>query len=179
MAKRCFSHLNSQLLLVEFSMNNSDKKNAELVRKSIEDVRSVLLDKAIRDLKIVHILSTIKLSKSKFFNFFGSINTVLEMVITEELISCYSLILDDICSIQRKQLVLVEVNQLRTIYFRNNPILFDYYSNAIKLPFRYKALKEAVSNKERELYFTTLEKSVGKLNYDHAWTNPLKMFHRD
>lgn len=84
----------------------------------------------------------------------------MELVISEELIKCYQLISQNVIANASKELITVELNQLRTIYFRNNPILFDYYSNINKLPDRYNVLKEAVALKERQLYATTLVSNI-------------------
>lgn len=138
-------------------MNNNDAKNAKLVRKSIEDVRSVLLGKKIEELKIAHIISATNLSRSKFFSFFGSINIVLELVISEELISCYELISQNLSIVKDKDKVLNELNLQRVIYFRKNPILFNYYQNISHLPQRYNPLKEAISVKERDLQISLFE----------------------
>lgn len=150
-------------------MTNNDIKNASLVRKSIKNVRTVLMSKSLKDLKIFDIISAAEISRSKFFSFFGSINTILELVISEELIKCYQLISQNVIAIDSKELITVELKQLRTIYFRNNPILFDYYSNVNKLPDRYNVLKEAVALKERELYATTLASKIINLgSYQRA-----------
>ena len=47
---------------------------------------------------------------------FGSINTILELVISEELIKCYQLISQNVIANDSKELITVELNQLRTIY---------------------------------------------------------------
>ena len=73
-------------------MTNNDIKNANLVRKSIENIRAVLTEKNIQDVKISDITSVAKISRSKFFSFFGGINTLLELVLTEELVRSYELI---------------------------------------------------------------------------------------
>lgn len=138
-------------------MNNNDTKNANLVRKSIEEVRSVLLDKKIEELKIAHVITATNLSRSKFFSFFGSINTILELVISEELISCYDLIAQNLNNVQEKDRVLNELNLQRAIYFRKNPILYNYYQSASYLPERYNPLKETVTVRERDLQISLLE----------------------
>ena len=132
-------------------MTNNDIKNANLVRKSIENIRAVLTEKNIQDVKISDITSVAKISRSKFFSFFGGINTLLELVLTEELVRSYELIALSIKNQEDKKNLEVEMSLLRIIYIRKNRILYNYYKISELLPSRYDELKEALSIKEQNL----------------------------
>ena len=94
-------------------------------------------------MKISDITSVAKISRSKFFSFFGGINTLLELVLTEELVRSYELIALSIKNQEDKKNLEVEMSLLRIIYIRKNRILYNYYKISELLPSRYDELKEA------------------------------------
>ena len=153
-------------------MTNNDIKNANLVRKSIENIRAVLTEKNIQDVKISDITSVAKLSRSKFFSFFGGINTLLELVLTEELVRSYELIALSIKNQEDKKNLEVEMSLLRIIYIRKNRILYNYYKISELLPSRYDELKEALSIKEQNLQSDILKEhgvEPNGLNWKNAF----------
>ena len=153
-------------------MTNNDIKNANLVRKSIENIRAVLTEKNIQDVKISDITSVAKISRSKFFSFFGGINTLLELVLTEELGRSYELIALSIKNQEDKKNLEVEMSLLRIIYIRKNRILYNYYKISELLPSRYDELKEALSIKEQNLQSDILKEhgvEPNGLNWKNAF----------
>ena len=153
-------------------MTNNDIKNANLVRKSIENIRAVLTEKNIQDVKISDITSVAKISRSKFFSFFGGINTLLELVLTEELVRSYELIALSIKKQEDKKNLEVEMSLLRIIYIRKNRILYNYYKISELLPSRYDELKEALSIKEQNLQSDILKEhgvEPNGLNWKNAF----------
>ena len=153
-------------------MTNNDIKNANLVRKSIENIRAVLTEKNIQDVKISDITSVAKISRSKFFSFFGGINTLLELVLTEELVRSYELIALSIKNQEDKKNLEVEMSLLRMIYIRKNRILYNYYKISELLPSRYDELKEALSIKEQNLQSDILKEhgvEPNGLNWKNAF----------
>ena len=153
-------------------MTNNDIKNANLVRKSIENIRAVLTEKNIQDVKISDITSVAKISRSKFFSFFGGINTLLELVLTEELVRSYELIALSIKNQEDKKNLEVEMSLLRIIYIRKNRILYNYYKISELLPSRYDELKEALSIKEQNLQSDILKEQgvePNGLNWKNAF----------
>ena len=147
-------------------------KNANLVRKSIENIRAVLTEKNIQDVKISDITSVAKISRSKFFSFFGGINTLLELVLTEELVRSYELIALSIKNQEDKKNLEVEMSLLRIIYIRKNRILYNYYKISELLPSRYDELKEALSIKEQNLQSDILKEhgvEPNGLNWKNAF----------
>ncbi|KNB63150.1 MULTISPECIES: hypothetical protein [Weeksellaceae] len=153
-------------------MTNNDIKNANLVRKSIENIRAVLTEKNIQDVKISDITSVAKISRSKFFSFFGGINTLLELVLTEELVRSYELIALSIKNQEDKKNLEVEMSLLRIIYIRKNRILYNYYKISELLPSRYDELKEALSIKEQNLQSDILKEhgvEPNGLNWKNAF----------
>ncbi|MFD2939760.1 hypothetical protein [Flavobacterium notoginsengisoli] len=99
-----------------FHMTNIDRRNASLVYQAIGNIRTVLMKKNIQDVKISDITSVANISKSKFFSFFGGINTVLELVIAEELDKIYELIGLSIKNKNDRKNLVSEISLLRTIY---------------------------------------------------------------
>ena len=153
-------------------MTNNDIKNSNLVRKSIENIRAVLTEKNIQDVKISDITSVAKISRSKFFSFFGGINTLLELVLTEELVRSYELIALSIKNQEDKKNLEVEMSLLRIIYIRKNRILYNYYKISELLPSRYDELKEALSIKEQNLQSDILKEhgvEPNGLNWKNAF----------
>ena len=153
-------------------MTNNDIKNANLVRKSIENIRAVLTEKNIQDVKISDITSVAKISRSKFFSFFGGMNTLLELVLTEELVRNYELIALSIKNQEDKKNLEVELSLLRIIYIRKNRILYNYYKVSELLPSRYDDLKEALSIKEQNLQSDILKEhgvEPNGLNWKNAF----------
>ena len=153
-------------------MTNNDIKNANLVRKSIENIRAVLTEKNIQDVKISDITSVAKISRSKFFSFFGGINTLLDLVLTEELVRSYELIALSIKNQEDKKNLEVEMSLLRIIYIRKNRILYNYYKISELLPSRYDELKEALSIKEQNLQSDILKEhgvEPNGLNWKNAF----------
>ena len=153
-------------------MTNNDIKNANLVRKSIENIRAVLTEKNIQDVKISDITSVAKISRSKCFSFFGGINTLLELVLTEELVRSYELIALSIKNQEDKKNLEVEMSLLRIIYIRKNRILYNYYKISELLPSRYDELKEALSIKEQNLQSDILKEhgvEPNGLNWKNAF----------
>lgn len=153
-------------------MTNNDIKNANLVRKSIENIRAVLTENNIQDVKISDITSVAKISRSKFFSFFGGINTLLELVLTEELVRSYELIALSIKNQEDKKNLEVELSLLRIIYIRKNRILYNYYKISELLPSRYDELKEALSIKEQNLQSDILKEhgvEPNGLNWKNAF----------
>lgn len=151
-------------------MANNDIKNANLVRKSLETIRTVLMNSNIQDVKASDITSVTKISKSKFFSFFGGMNTLLELVLTEELVKSYKLIELNIKNQVDKTNLKAEMSLLRLIYIRKNPLLYNYYEVSEILPRRYNDLIEALSIKERNLQWDIF-KEYGKpkeLNWKNA-----------
>ncbi|MFA4869950.1 MAG: hypothetical protein WC623_17260 [Pedobacter sp.] len=149
----------------------SDLKNADLVHKSIQEVKRILLNKKIQELKISDIVLGIKISKSKFFSFFGGINTILELALMEELNSCYQLISSNIKNLKEKKKIITELRQLRTIYIRKNKILFNYFQYAALLPNRYNELKETISLNERDLLLSILKENAVDRRSLRLWRN--------
>lgn len=156
-------------------MTNNDIKNANLVRKSIENIRAVLTEKNIQDVKISDITSVAKISRSKFFSFFGGINTLLELVLTEELVRSYELIALSIKNQEDKKNLEVEMSLLRIIYIRKNRILYNYYKISELLPSRYDELKEALSIKEQNLQSDILKEHGVEPN-DLNWKNAFGVY---
>ena len=153
-------------------MTNNDTQNANLVRRSIENIRAVLTEKNIQDVKISDITSVAKISRSKFFSFFGGINTLLELVLTEELVRSYELIALSIKNQEDKKNLEVEMSLLRIIYIRKNRILYNYYKISELLPSRYDELKEALSIKEQNLQSDILKEhgvEPNGLNWKNAF----------
>ena len=153
-------------------MTNNDTQNANLVRKSIENIRAVLSEKNIQEVKISDITSVAKISRSKFFSFFGGINTLLELVLTEELVRSYELIALSIKNQEDKKNLEVEMSLLRIIYIRKNRILYNYYKISELLPSRYDELKEALSIKEQNLQSDILKEhgvEPNGLNWKNAF----------
>lgn len=140
-------------------MNMSDLKNANLVQKAIQEVKSILLNKKIHEVKISDIVLEINISKSTFFSFFGGIDTILELVLMEELKSCYQLISQNIKNMKGKKKIIAEMRQLRTIYIRENIILFNYFQYAAIFPKRYNELNQTVSSNERNLLLNILKEN--------------------
>ncbi|MCW8311856.1 hypothetical protein AB3466_10470 [Sphingobacterium thalpophilum] len=139
-------------------MNKNDNKNANLVRKSMQATRCMLLSIRLQHLKVSDILIATKLSKSRFFRFFGTINTILELVVSEELEKSYDLMANSLSPDVNKNYALAEINLLRIIYFRKNLILNNYYSCIQSLPPRYKSLIDSISVKDKQLYNALLGK---------------------
>ncbi|MGV0926675.1 hypothetical protein ACTS9K_05720 [Empedobacter sp. ULE_I145] len=155
-------------------MTNKDIQNANLVRKSIENIRAVLSEKNIQEVKISDITSVAKISRSKFFSFFGGMNTLLELVLTEELVRNYELIALSIKNQEDKKNLEVELSLLRIIYIRKNRILYNYYKVSELLPSRYDDLKEALSIKEQNLQSDILKEhgvEPNGLNWKNAFFN--------
>lgn len=153
-------------------MTNKDIQNANLVRKSIENIRAVLSEKNIQEVKISDITSVAKISRSKFFSFFGGMNTLLELVLTEELVRNYELIALSIKNQEDKKNLEVELSLLRIIYIRKNRILYNYYKISELLPSRYDELKEALSIKEQNLQSDILKEhgvEPNGLNWKNAF----------
>ncbi|WP_152606065.1 MULTISPECIES: hypothetical protein [Bacteroidota] len=140
-----------------FHMTNIDRRNASLVYQAIGNIRTVLMKKNIQDVKISDITSVANISKSKFFSFFGGINTVLELVIAEELDKIYELIGLSIKNKNDRKNLVSEISLLRTIYIRKNIILKNYYQISEQLPSRYDKLKEAIFIKEQYLQLNILK----------------------
>ncbi len=115
------------------------------------------MKKNIQDVKISDITSVANISKSKFFSFFGGINTVLELVIAEELDKIYELIGLSIKNKNDRKNLVSEISLLRTIYIRKNIILKNYYQISEQLPSRYDKLKEAIFIKEQYLQLNILK----------------------
>lgn len=139
-------------------MNKNDNKNANLVRKSMQATRCMLLSIRLQHLKVSDILVATKLSKSRFFRFFGTINTILELVVSEELEKSYDLMANSLSPDVNKNYALAEINLLRIIYFKKNLILNNYYSCIQSLPLRYKSLIDSISVKDKQLYNALLGK---------------------
>ncbi|WP_312206042.1 hypothetical protein [Epilithonimonas hominis] len=156
-------------------MTNNDIKNANLVRKSIENIRAVLTEKNIQDVKISDITSVAKISRSKFFSFFGGINTLLELVLTEELVRSYELIALSIKNQEDKKNLEVEMSLLRIIYIRKNRILYNYYKISELLPSRYDELKEALTIKEQNLQSDILKEHGVEPN-GLKWKNAFSVY---
>lgn len=138
-------------------MRNNDIKNANLVRKSIENIRAVLQHRNIQEVKISDITSAAQISRSKFFSFFGGMNTLLELVLTEELAKSYELIALSIKNQDDQKSLEVELSLLRIIYIRKSRILYNYFKVLELLPSRYEDLKEAISLKEQNLQLDILK----------------------
>ena len=131
-----------------------------------------LTEKNIQDVKISDITSVAKISRSKFFSFFGGINTLLELVLTEELVRSYELIALSIKNQEDKKNLEVEMSLLRIIYIRKNRILYNYYKISELLPSRYDELKEALSIKEQNLQSDILKEhgvEPNGLNWKNAF----------
>jgi len=144
----------------------SDIKNADLVRKSIQEAKGILLNKKIQEVKISDIILGINISKSMFFDFFGGINTILELVLMEELNSCYRLISENIKNLEEKKKIVAKLRQLRMIYIRKNTILFNYFQDAALLPDRYDDFKAAISLTEQNLLLNILkENSIDRRSF--------------
>lgn len=156
-------------------MTNNDIKNANLVRKSIENIRAVLTEKNIQDVKISDITSVAKISRSKFFSFFGGINTLLELVLTEELVRSYEQIALSIKNQEEKKNLEVELSLLRIIYIRKNHILYNYYKVSELLPSRYDELKEALTIKEQNLQSDILKEHGVEPN-GLKWKNAFSVY---
>ncbi|WP_143706086.1 hypothetical protein [Emticicia sp. TH156] len=123
-------------------------------------------------MKISDITSVAKISRSKFFSFFGGINTLLELVLTEELVRSYELIALSIKNQEDKKNLEVEMSLLRIIYIRKNRILYNYYKISELLPSRYDELKEALSIKEQNLQSDILKEhgvEPNGLNWKNAF----------
>lgn len=156
-------------------MTNNDIKNANLVRKSIENIRAVLTEKNIQDVKISDITSVAKISRSKFFSFFGGMNTLLELVLTEELVRSYEQIALSIKNQEEKKNLEVELSLLRIIYIRKNHILYNYYKVSELLPSRYDELKEALTIKEQNLQSDILKEHGVEPN-GLKWKNAFSVY---
>ncbi|KUG10600.1 MULTISPECIES: hypothetical protein [Bacteroidota] len=156
-------------------MTNNDTQNANLVRRSIENIRAVLTEKNIQDVKISDITSVAKISRSKFFSFFGGMNTLLELVLTEELVRSYEQIALSIKNQEEKKNLEVELSLLRIIYIRKNHILYNYYKVSELLPSRYDELKEALTIKEQNLQSDILKEHGVEPN-GLKWKNAFSVY---
>ena len=156
-------------------MTNNDTQNANLVRRSIENIRAVLTEKNIQDVKISDITSVAKISRSKFFSFFGGMNTLLELVLTEELVRSYEQIALSIKKQEEKKNLEVELSLLRIIYIRKNHILYNYYKVSELLPSRYDELKEALTIKEQNLQSDILKEHGVEPN-GLKWKNAFSVY---
>jgi len=156
-------------------MTNNDIKNANLVRKSIENIRAVLTENNIQDVKISDITSVAKISRSKFFSFFGGMNTLLKLVLTEELVRSYEQIALSIKNQEEKKNLEVELSLLRIIYIRKNHILYNYYKVSELLPSRYDELKEALTIKEQNLQSDILKEHGVEPN-GLKWKNAFSVY---
>lgn len=156
-------------------MINNDTQNANLVRRSIENIRAVLTEKNIQDVKISDITSVAKISRSKFFSFFGGMNTLLELVLTEELVRSYEQIALSIKNQEEKKNLEVELSLLRIIYIRKNHILYNYYKVSELLPSRYDELKEALTIKEQNLQSDILKEHGVEPN-GLKWKNAFSVY---
>jgi AcrR family transcriptional regulator len=159
----------------EFPNDNNDTQNANLVRRSIENIRAVLTEKNIQDVKISDITSVAKISRSKFFSFFGGMNTLLELVLTEELVRSYEQIALSIKNQEEKKNLEVELSLLRIIYIRKNHILYNYYKVSELLPSRYDELKEALTIKEQNLQSDILKEHGVEPN-GLKWKNAFSVY---
>ena len=139
-------------------MNKNDVKNSNLLRKSLAHTRSLLLTKKIQQLSVTELISALNLSRSRFFRFFGNINIILELVISEELESSYALISRNLMTGRDNPHFVAELNLLRAIYLRKNRILYNYYSGLLSLPKRYATLVQAITAKEQQLYMHILSR---------------------
>lgn len=157
-------------------MNKNDIKNTNLLRKSIVDTRSLLLTRKIRQLKVSDLISALNLSRSKFFRFFGNMNIILELVISEELERSYDLIACNLLAGLDNPHLIAELNLLRAIYLRKNSILYNYYKGILSLPKRYATLIQALAAKEQQLYINILSKQKNYLANDYSQIKLLPLF---
>ncbi|PUV24219.1 hypothetical protein [Sphingobacterium athyrii] len=153
-------------------MDKNDIKNTNLVRKSIAHTKDLLSTRKIRQLKVSDLISALNLSRSKFFRFFGNMNIILELVISEELERSYELIARTLLAGPDNPHLIAELNLLRAIYFRKNSILYNYYNGIFSLPKRYGTLIQAITTKEQQLYMSILSKQK---NHMAADPSPIKL----
>ncbi|RKO69721.1 hypothetical protein D7322_20870 [Sphingobacterium puteale] len=157
-------------------MDKNDIKNTNLVRKSITHTKALLSTRKIRQLKVSDLISALNLSRSKFFRFFGNMNIILELVISEELERSYELIARTLLAGPDNPHLIAELNLLRAIYFRKNSILYNYYNGIFSLPKRYATLIQAVTTKEQQLYMSILSKQKNHMAADHSRIKLLPLF---
>ncbi|OOG19200.1 hypothetical protein BWD42_04430 [Sphingobacterium sp. CZ-UAM] len=149
-------------------MNKYDIKNTDLLRRSITDTRSLLLTRKIQQLKVSDLISVLNLSRSTFFRFFGNMNIIFELVISEELEYCYELIGRNLLAALDNPHLIAELNLLRAIYVRKNCILYNYYKSILSLPKRYAPLIQAITAKEQQLYVNILSRQMNYISNDYS-----------
>lgn len=126
-------------------------RESNFIRKALADIRPALLNNGFVDLKLKNILVCIGFSKTKFFNYFGSVNGFYEILLHHEFSKCYS-------TIPRQVLPLPDYSTLKEgiILYRNrniqqNEILALYFSQCALFTSKFEGLIKAVVKIETDI----------------------------
>lgn len=143
-----------------------EKKN--FILKAIKDAEAVFVTHGFQKAKVADLVDSIHISKSTFFKYFGSIYGIMELTIFHEISQCYALIRMKYMYVKNKEEFLKELLEFRNMYFKNNPMLCQYYMTKDLLTKRFDPLKKTIKHHEDELLQDFLEKkffSEGEISY--------------
>lgn len=152
-----------------------EKKN--FILQAIEDSEVVFVTHGFQKAKVVDIVDSIHVSRSTFFKYFGNIYGIMELVIFHQISQCYALMRMNYVHVKNRGEFLKELLAFKNMYYKNNPILCQYYTTKDLLPKRFDPLKKTIKRHEDELLEDFLEKnffSEGEISYfKHSITNGL------
>ncbi|QMV66246.1 TetR/AcrR family transcriptional regulator [Sphingobacterium paramultivorum] len=121
------------------------------IRQAIEDLKPLLIDSGFQNLKLDAILTSLNISKTKFFRYFGSMGGIMELTVYHELSACYRSLALKIRQERNKEHVLYKIIAHRKKFIDNNPILHIYYATKKRFTRRFEPLKKAVVQNENDL----------------------------
>ncbi|MDR2283099.1 MAG: TetR/AcrR family transcriptional regulator [Sphingobacterium sp.] len=127
------------------------EKEAKFVQKTMEDTRQLIVEKGFRLLKLVDVLNTDGISRTKFFSYFGGFHDLIELVLRHEILQRYKYIQSRTKGIQEPSLLLKNIIAHRQQYISKNELLTRYYNEEKDLPRRFDGLKKAISSLETSL----------------------------
>lgn len=127
------------------------EKEAKFVQKTMEDTRQLIVEKGFHLLKLVDVLKTDGISRTKFFNYFGGFHDLIELVLRHEILQRYKYIQSRTKGIQEPSLLLKNIIAHRQQYISKNELLTRYYNEEKDLPRRFDGLKKAISSLETSL----------------------------
>ncbi len=130
----------------------------DFILQAIEDSKPVFLNQGFQKVKVVDILTSTKISKAKFFRYFGGMRGIMELTIYHELSQCYRLIALKIQHTKNREELLGNIIAMRKKLVAGNPILKQYFATKDFFSTRLEPLKKAIKQNEGDLLQGFLEK---------------------
>lgn len=126
--------------------------NSNFVLDTVEGIKPVLVSKGFKAVTLNDVLEIAQLPRSTFFEYFGSVGQLYELVLYSELSACYQAIYTKIEGILDFDVLLEKAKKYRTQFIVESKVLSLYFQSYSKLPMRFGKLKRTVLEMEREMF---------------------------